>query len=406
MATSAIWSRAPLYWLALGTFAIGTEGFMIAPLLPGMAADLSVSLSAAGALVTVFALAYGLSSPLLTVATARSHRRTLLIAAMIAFALANLLAWASRDYWGVMGARIMLALAAGLYTPNASALAGVLAPPEQRGRALAIVNGGLTLAIVLGIPLGSLIGAAFGWRMTFLAVGMLAGIAVAGLTFGLPGGVGDHVPVVGLGQRLSVAGRPDVLTGLVVTLFWASGTYSVWTYVAPFMDTTLGIRGAAMSGVVFLWGVAGAAGVFSGGYLNDRLGGNRVIVPALSLLVFSFTTLWASATFLDPNTARVPILAAVAVWGFCSWAFFPAQVARLIGLGGAPLAPVILSLNASFMFLGFSLGAYAGSIVLTYFQARGLGVIGGSFELAALLLYCLNRQHTSLVAFKGATAPS
>ena len=138
-------STTPIYWLALGTFAIGTEGFMIAPLLPGMAANLRVSVWAVGQLVTVFALTYAVSSPILTALTGSLERRKLLILSMTAFALANIVAWAARGYWWVMGARILLALAAGLYVPNANALASALVSPERRGRALAIVNGELRL---------------------------------------------------------------------------------------------------------------------------------------------------------------------------------------------------------------------------------------------------------------------
>src|ERR1700735_4420722 len=158
-------SKAPLHWLALGTFAIGTEGVMTAPLLPDLAADLSVSIAAAGQLVTVFALTYAFSSPILTALTGSLNRRRLLVLSMIGFALANVFAFAAKDYWALMAARVLLALAAGLYVPNANALAGALGGPERRGAALAIVSGGTTIAVALGVPLGSIIGAKFGWRV-------------------------------------------------------------------------------------------------------------------------------------------------------------------------------------------------------------------------------------------------
>ena len=186
-------STAPIYWMALGTFAIGTESFMIAPLLPKIAADLSVSVSTAGQLVTAFTLALALSSPVLTAFTGNFNRRKLLILSMVVFAIGNIAAWASTGYSQVMGARILLALAAGLYSPNASALAGTLVPPEKRGRALSIVNGGLTIAIVLGLPLGAMIGDRLGWRTTFLGVGVLAAMATAGLIFGLHRGVDNRL---------------------------------------------------------------------------------------------------------------------------------------------------------------------------------------------------------------------
>ena len=135
-------SMARLYWLALGTFAIGTEGFMIAPLLPDLARDLSVSLASAGQLVTVFALTYALSSPVLTALTGDIDRRRLLIASMLAFAAANFVALSAHSYSGLLAARILLAVAAGLYVPNANALASALVEASHRGTALSIVTGG------------------------------------------------------------------------------------------------------------------------------------------------------------------------------------------------------------------------------------------------------------------------
>jgi predicted MFS family arabinose efflux permease len=379
-------SMAPIYWLALGTFAIGTEGFMIVPLLPKMAADLRVPISTVGALVSVFSLALAISSPILTALTGSFNRRRLLIGAMIAFALANIVAWASTGYWGVMAARILLALAAGLYTPNANALAGALVSPDRRGRALSIVNGGITVAIALGLPLGSLIGDAFGWRTTFLGVGAMAAIAVAGLTFGLDRKVGDNMAVASLGERIAVARRPAVLAALLVTLLWALGAYTAWTYIAPYLTATTGLGSNGISAIVFLWGVAAAVGVFAGGYLNDKIGTRFVMIPALLLLILAFATLSASAVFLTQTQALVPVVLAIAVWGVTAWGFFPSQIARLIGIGGHQLAPIVLSLNASFMYAGFAGGAAMGSVVLTHSTVADLGWVAAAFEVAALLL--------------------
>jgi len=147
-----------LYWMALGTFAIGTEGFMIAPLLPSLAEDLSVGLVAAGQLVTVFTLSYAFSSPILTALTGGIGRRNLLIVCMAGFAAANVVAAVATSYWMLMAARILLALASGLYVPNANALAGAVVAPEKRGTALSIIAGGTSIAVALGVPISAFIG--------------------------------------------------------------------------------------------------------------------------------------------------------------------------------------------------------------------------------------------------------
>lgn len=379
-------SMTPIYWMALGTFAIGTEGYMIAPLLPKITADLSVSLSMAGQLVTVFALALALSSPVLTALTGNFNRRWLLILSMVVFTLGNVAAWASTSYSELMGARILLAIAAGLYAPNASALAGTLVPPDKRGAALAIVQGGMTIAIVLGLPAGAMIGDRLGWRTTFLGVGALAAMATAGLIFGLHRGVGDHMPAATLNDRIEVARRPAVLLALLVTTAWAAGAYTVWTYIAPYLTATVGLDGPHISGVVFLWGVAAAIGILGGGLLNDRFGSRSVTLPALFLLALAFVTLSLIAGILSQTQALVPVLVTTVVWGLSGWGFYPAHQARLIGIGGHKVAPIVLSLNTSFMFLGFSAGAALGSIVLAHGSVADLGWVGASFEIAALLL--------------------
>jgi predicted MFS family arabinose efflux permease len=375
-----------LYWMALGTFAIGTEGFMIAPLLPRLAGDLSVSVAAAGQLVSVFALTYAFSSPILTALTGALNRRRLLVLSMIGFALANVFAFAARDYWTLMAARVLLAVAAGLYVPNANALAGALVRPERRGAALAIVSGGTTIAVALGVPLGSIIGAKFGWRAMFAGVGVLALIATLGLLAGLARDVGARLPVTGLRERLGVIREPAVLRTLLVTTLWATGAYTVYTYTASLMFTATGIEGPYLSAVLFVWGLSAAAGIFAGGTLTDKHGAERVIVFGLIFLALAFASLSMSAMLLPKAVAVGPVLVAIVVWGLSAWAFFPAQQARLIGIAGIRVAPIALSLNASFMFLGFSFGAALGSVTLTYAAPSALGWVGGLCVLASLWL--------------------
>jgi predicted MFS family arabinose efflux permease len=379
-------SMARLYWLALGTFAIGTEGFMIAPLLPDLARDLSVSLARAGQLVTVFALTYALSSPVLTALTGAVDRRRLLIGSMLAFAAANFVAWAATGYSALLAARILLAVAAGLYVPNANALASAIVAPARRGMALAIVTGGISVAVALGVPAGALVGDRFGWRTNFAAVGVLALTATAGLVRGLPRDIAGHLPVASLRERLDVARQPAVLLALLTTMLWATGAYAVYTYLASFLAHAAGISGSTISAVLFMWGAAAVVGLRLGGRLTDRFGPLPVTVTSLSLLALAFLSLSTSAVLLPPAAALTPILLAIALWGVSGWAFFPAQQARLIAIAGARVAPVVLSLNASFQFLGFSTGAALGALTLADASPQALGWLGASCVAAALWL--------------------
>jgi predicted MFS family arabinose efflux permease len=372
-----------LYLLALGTFAVGTEGFMIAGILPKIASDLAVTPTAIGQLITVFAFAYALSSPILTALSGHMRRRTVLIVAMSVFVAANLLASAAPGYGWLMTARIVLAFCAGIYTPGANALAGALVPVERRGLAIAIINAGLTMAIALGVPLGTVVATVLSWRMTFVGVAVLSALALAGLVLGLPKDIGAHLPVATLRERLDVARRREVLATLMVTTLWATGAYTMYTYLALFVHSTTGLHGAQIGYILFAWGVCAGIGVLLGGKLVDRLGPRPVTVPALLLGALSFAVLSGVAHFVPSAYALAPVVLAVMVWGAAHWGFYPGQQARLMGVAGLHLAPIALSLNASFMYFGFSLGAGVGSLIVLYGHVANLGWGAAAFEIAA-----------------------
>lgn len=381
-----------VYWFALGTFAIGTEGFMIAPLLPNLAQDLSVSLVAAGQLVTVFTLAYAFSSPILTALTGNIGRRNLLIGSIVAFGVANLVAAFAANYWMLMFARILLAFAAGLYVPNANALAGAMVEPHHRGRALAVVTGGTSIAVALGVPISALIGHSFGWRTTFELVAGLSALATLGLLFGLDRDVGAGLPIASLRERLAAVSHKPVLLTLLVTLLWATGAYAVYTYLDALL-AGLEIEGAKISVVLFAWGVSAAIGVTFGGALNDRFGSKQVILTSLAVLAMAFLTISASVHLLSPAAARGPVLVAIVVWGLAAWSFFPAQQARLLSVAGVKLASVTLSLNASFMFAGFASGAGLGAVTISQGSPADLGWVGAAcVALAFGVAYLLSRE--------------
>ncbi|MFG1334049.1 MFS transporter [Xanthobacter autotrophicus] len=372
-------------FLALGTFAIGTEGFMIAPLLPTIADDLGMSLSATATLVVVFTLVLAVSSPISTVLTVSLRRRDTLLLAMAIFTAGNLLAAHSSSFATLMTARIMMAIASGLYIPGANALAGAIVPAGKRGRALAIVSGGMTIAIALGLPLGAIVGHAFGWRTTFLAVAAMGLVAIVGIRLGIRSDAGSGVPVASLSQRLSVVRRPAILRLLAVSLFWAIGAFTAYPYIAPYLKAVVDFGPGGISATVSVWGIAAAIGVTVGGTLNDRFGSDRVVLGSLIALSISFAML-AVATLLPPGRALIFALAAIAVWGFSVWSLFPAQMARLIAAGPASEAPIALALNTSTMYLGFSIGSAIGATVIGTGAVWPIGAFAALAELAAIVL--------------------
>lgn len=393
-----------LYWLALGAFAIGTEGFMIAGLLPDISKDVGVSIEAAGQLVTIFALSYALSSPILTTLTARLDRRILLIAAMGCFCAGNIVAATAQGYWNLVGARVLLAFAAGVFIPTANALASALFASEFRGRALAVVNGGTTIAIALGVPLGALVGDRFGWRITFYGVAAMSFAAAAGLLFGLPSGIGANTACVTIRQRMQVLRQRTIFGALIMTTLWSTGSYTVYTYLATEVRQVLLGSNTAVSVALFIWGACAAVGVWIGGRLNDAIGSRAVILPALFISAISLYAL-SGVTYLFPGSAAlVPGLLTIAIWGAAAWAVHPSQMARLIGLAGAASAPVVLSLNASFLYFGFAAGAGLGSLVMSCGTPSDLGWVGGTCQVLAVWVALSTRPPEGAHALGSANA--
>lgn len=381
-AASSPLHHGALYALALGTFAVGTEGFMIAALLPTISESVAVSIQAAGQLVTIFAIVYALSSPVLTALTAAVSRRRLLMASLAAFALANVVAASAPGYWSLMAARVLLALAAGLYVPNANALAGALAAPHHRGRALGIVNGGITVAIALGVPLGAFVGAHLGWRATFLGVALLASVALAVLFAVLPREIGASPPA-GLRDRIAVIGVPGVLASLLTTTLWAVAAYTVYTYIAPFLSAVVGLSPGQIALVLVAYGASALVGVMLGGAGVDQIGSRAVHKLALPTMAIAFAALTITAHQSGGWTIFI-IVALIAIWGVTAWAFFPAQQNRLMAVVGPANTSVILSLNASFMYLGFAIGAALGSVVITILGVAWIGAVGACFLIVAM----------------------
>lgn len=377
-------SLIPAGFLALGTFAIGAEGFMIAPLLPDMARDFGMPVPQVATLVVVFTLVLALTSPFTTVATARLNRRDCLLMAIGLFLAGNLLAAWSPDFATLMAARVLMAVAAGLYTPGANALAGNLVSAARRGRALAIVSGGMTIAIALGLPLGALIGHAFGWRATFLGVAVMSAVAILGILAGIPRASGRAGKVPGLAQRFAVLRQPRLRRLLLVTFFWAVGAYTAYPYVAIYLQEVLAFTPPEIGASIAIWGACAAIGVISGGALSDRIGAGPVVRWSLVFLGLSFLTL-ALSTQIALGLAVYSVLAAIAVWGFTVWSFFPAQMARLVAVDPAQ-ASVTLALNTSTMYLGFSVGSGVGAVILSWNLVWAIGLCAAVVELAALRL--------------------
>jgi predicted MFS family arabinose efflux permease len=366
--------------LVLGAFAIGTETFMITGVLPIISTDLKVSPAAAGSLVTIFALAYAVGSPLLAVASAGVERKRLLLVAMGAFGLANFLAALAPSFAWLAAARVLLALTAGTFMPAATAFATTMHEPSRRGRAVALVYAGMTLATVVGVPVGTLVASAASWRATFVGVGLLSALAFVGVAAILPrlGGIES----IGLEARLAVARRPDVLKLLALTTLALLGPFAANTYFGVLLESAFGVAGNQLAGLLMLFGVVGFGGSLFGGYGADRWRRERFIAAILAVLIVAFALLSIGPQW-GGFAGGAAIIFGISLWGLFGWAFPIAQQARLISLDPI-LAPVTLSLNTSALYFGAAAGSALGGLAIRQWSIDAVGWIAAICEMAAL----------------------
>jgi len=350
--------RFPLVALAVSAFAIGTTEFVVMGLLPQMARDLDVSIPSAGMLVSGYALGVVFGGPLLAMAlamvTARLPRKAVLLVLMGVFVLGNLLCALAPNYPTLMAARVIAALAHGSFFGAGAVVAGHIAPPGKRAQAIALMFTGLTVANILGVPAGTWLGQALGWRATFWAVVALGAAALIAIARYVP--VLHDLAPPRLGRELRVLREPQVLLALGMTVFGFGGVFAVFTYIVPILTDEAGVASHSVGAVLVLFGLGATLGTLLGGRLADwKL--MRALMIALSALCVFFL-LFAATMHLKPFA-----IAGVFLIGFIGFIGGPGLQARSVQQ--AKDAPLLAStLNQSAFNLGNAGGAWIGASLL------------------------------------------
>ena len=340
--------------LALSSFAIGTTEFVIMGLLPEVAADLSVTIPQAGWLVTGYALAVAIGAPVMAVSTAKLKRRTALIALMAFFIAGNLLCAIAPNYWVLMFARVVTALCHGAFFGIGSVVAAGLVSEDRKARAVALMFTGLTLANVLGVPIGTAIGQAYGWRSTFAVVTVVGIVTIIGLIAILPK---DKNETQGsLLAEISSLRNGRLWLALSTTVFFSASMFALFTYIAPLLRDVTGLSPKGVTWTLFLIGLGLTVGNLLGGKLADwKLGVTLAGVfaaIAVTSVVFSFTS-----RFFIP--AEITLF----LWALASFAAVPALQVGVVGFGKD--APNLVStINIGAFNTGNALGAWVGGLVI------------------------------------------
>lgn len=365
--------RTPLalYALTAGAFGIGTTEFVIMGLLLQVAADLHVSIAAAGLLISGYALGVFVGAPLLTVATSRMPRKTVLMALMLIFTLGNLACALAPNYGVLMLARVVTSLAHGTFFGVGSVVATSLVPPDRRASAISTMFTGLTVATLLGVPAGAWLGLHFGWRATFWAVAAIGVIATVVIGAWVPAARGDAAPIA-LREELKAIVRPQVLLGLLTTVLGFAGVFTVFTYIQPILTGVTGFADAAVSPILLVFGV----GMIVGNVLGGRLADHRLMPALLGTLALLAVVLGVMTFAVHDKTLAVLF---VGLLGVAAFATVPSlQLWVLHQAGGAQ--SLASSLNIGAFNLGNALGAWLGGVVI----ARGPG-LGAVTWVAALV---------------------
>jgi DHA1 family inner membrane transport protein len=360
----------PLVALAIGAFGIGVTEFAPMGMLPGIAADLGVSIPAAGLLVSAYALGVLIGAPLMTLATGKIPRRYLLIALMAIFTLGNVMSAMATDYQSLLLARVVTSLNHGAFFGVGSVVAASVVPPDKRAGAVAAMFMGLTLATIGGVPLATWFGELLGWRTAFWGIAGLGLVAMASLWFALP-----DVPLpksAGVMAEIRVLGRGPVLAALTLTVVGSSAMFTVFTYIAPILHSQAQASTSFITAMLVLFGIGLTLGNVWGGKAADRSIDRTLIV---SLLVLIAVLLVLPATF----GWSLPTALAILLWGIASFALVPPLQMRV--MDAAKDAPNLASaVNIGAFNLGNAIGAALGGAVIN----AGLGYSAVAFAGASM----------------------
>ncbi|NUR38981.1 MAG: MFS transporter [Streptomyces sp.] len=369
--------------LALGGFGIGLTEFLIAGLLPQVASDLAVSEAVAGRLISGYALSVAVGAIVLTAATARLSRKRVLVGLVTLFVVGNLLSAVAPDYRVMMLGRIVAALCHGSFFGIGSLVARSLVAPERKSRAVAVMFAGLTLANVLGVPFGALVGERWGWRSAFWAVTAIGVLALAGIVALVPAWAGQ-VPPTALRTQLRAFRSRQVWLTLTATALGYGGMFGAFSYLAYTFTEVGGFSAADVAWLLMVYGVGLVVGNVIGGRAADRDRDRALLLALLGL-----TVTLAAFGLLAANAPASVVL--VFLLGLTGFAAVPGMITRVTDHAhGAALAA---GANVSASNVGNALGAWLGGVALSAglgYRAPlfvGAGIVAVSFVVMALAAY-------------------
>ncbi|EIS9963752.1 MFS transporter [Escherichia coli] len=384
-----------IYVFTISAFALGPAEFVPIGLTDVMAQGLCVGVEQTGAAVTTYALGATFAAPVLSALTASWSRKNVMLTTAVVFTAGSLAAAFAATLPQLLLARFIAGLGHGLFLAAASSTAARLAGPGKAGRAVAVVFGGFTLAMAIGVPLSTWLGGVVSWRPVLGAIAAFGAFGFLGLLFGMKDPVrsvpGEHSDSAM--QNIGMLFNRKLLAGALVTVLAYAGSFTAYTFIAPILTQVTGVTGATVSLFMLVYGITAAVGNILGGKLTDSMGVNRANILIISGIVVVVLGMW----LLSSSPVSMGIL--VALLGMVTFAAVPALQARLIGVAEqhAPHAHgVAAGLNIAGFNSGIALGSVLGSITISHAGIVYTGISGAIVSLLGLLLLLaqIRRSHS------------
>lgn len=376
-ATRAAPLNPSLRWaLMFGNFVIGCGVMVVAGTLNDLSRSLDVSVAIAGQLIAIAAATMAFGAPLLAGWVAGFDRRRLLALALLWYGAGHALSALMPSYAALWPVRALTMLAAAVFTPQAAAAIGFMAAPHERGRAITFIFLGWSVSSVLGLPLSAWIGETFGWEFAFGAIAALSLVAAVWVFAVMP----DHVRPA----ALSLQGWKEVLTSpvlmamVLVTAFSGAGQFTLFSYFTPYYKHTLGASTEQITGLLMWFGAFGLIGNVVLTRVIDRVGANVAVAFTLALIALSLLAWPLGGTLIGTAVILIP-------WALGCFASNSTQQARL-GMAAPALAPALLALNTSAIYLGQAVGAASGGWLIAHGGYAPLNWFGLAWLLAAIAL--------------------
>ncbi|REK60798.1 MAG: MFS transporter [Brevibacillus sp.] len=347
-----------VYLLALVTFLVGTSEYVISGILDKISNTMGISVTSAGQLVTIFSLVYAIGTPILMALTAKVERQKLLVWAMGAFVIGNILSFVLSGYASFLAARVIMALGAGMVVVTALDIAAKIAVPGKQASAIATVVMGFTASLIIGVPLGRIVAAQFGWQSVF-GILALAGLVAMFILYAILPRVQGDKPMP-LSKQLAFLKNGNVALGLTITFFWLGGYSVAYTYISPYLLDVAGLKEGMLSGVLLAFGIASLVGSKFGGFSADKWGVFPTLSVGMLLHVIALLLLSLTVTYTH---SWLPIVILLILWSFSAWSSGPTQQVNLVRIE-PNYSGIMLSLNQSMMQLSMAAGAAIGGVMV------------------------------------------